>query len=905
MTGSRVLRAAGALLVSSLLAHGGAHAGTTGRITGRVIDQGKQPLAGANVAIPAARTGAVTENDGRYVILNVPAGTYDVRVSLIGYQTVLTQQVVVSADNTTVLDVTLPSTPVPMKEVVVSARRPVVDVNQTSQLATVSRQELNKLPVQELQEVVNLQAGVVDGHFRGGRTGEVQYQVDGVTVNNPYDNTSSLRLDRSLLEEVQVISGTFDAEYGQAMSGVVNAVLRSGTDTFRWDGESYAGGFYFGEGGSRISYFSVDGIKSVEGHRIVPYDFRPADLQNYQLTVSGPTGLPQTNFLATGRFYRSEDWVHGTRRFVPTDTSDFEIKQFNGTGDGETVPLGFSRELSGVAKLTNHTFKNKGFGYQAIWNVIHGRRSNNAFRLNPDGLPEQHTFSIVHGLDFTHTIGKTSFYNVNVRQNYFKYRDMVYDDLNDPRYDRAGAPKGDPDYELGAYVQGVDFTRFTQKTNALVVKGTYESQLNREHHIKVGGEYQYTMLQFGNPGYLVYTNVPGTDRQVLVRIEDEPPKYPALSEYRPVVAAAFAQDDVEWNNLRLRGGLRFDFFDARSFLPSDLANPANSIPGVPQSRLEDTSNKVSFSPRLGVSYPVTRDAALYFAYGHFTQMPALGTMFANANYDKLADLQADPEIEAQIGVIGNPDVKPERTVQYQFGYKQAMTEWLGVDVSAFYKDIRDLLGVEFVSTYNGAEYERLTNVDFGNVVGFTLSLDQHRLGWVSSTADYTWQFAEGNASDPRETATRAEAGEDPRPRLVPLNWDQRHTFNLTVDVAWPHAFSTSAVLRVGSGQPYTPALTAGFAGGIETNSGRKPAGVLLDVRGERPAKVAGNELALFARVFNLFDSRYWNGSVFNSSGSPFYSRYPAADLPTLLDPTRLYAPRRIEIGLSLHGPANP
>src|SRR5262245_14745478 len=259
------------------------------------------------------------------------------------------------------------------------------------------------------------------------------------------------------------------------------------------------------------------------------------------------------------------------------------------------------------------------------------------------------------------------------------------------------------------------------------------------------------MLQFGHPGYLVYTTVPGQMGQVLVRHQDEPPNYPAIAEYRPVMAAAFAQDDIEWNNLRLRGGLRFDFFDARSFVPSDLANPANSIDGAPLSHPVPTSNKISFSPRLGVSYPITRDAALYFAYGHFTQMPALGTTFENADYNVLADLQADPESEAKVGVIGNPDVKPERTVQYQFGFKQAVTEWLGLDVSAFYKDIRSLLGVEFIETYNGAEYARLTNVDFGNVIGLTIALDQRQVGHVTTTLDYTWQMAQGNSSDPRET----------------------------------------------------------------------------------------------------------------------------------------------------------
>src|SRR6185436_10493124 len=128
-----------------------------------------------------------------------------------------------------------------------SAKRPVVDVNLTSSLASINREEIAKLPVQELQEVVNLQAGVVDGHFRGGRIGEVQYQVDGVSVNNAYDNKTTLRLDRSLLQEVQVISGTFDAEYGQAQSGVVNAILKRGSEDFRWNAEVFGGGFFFPE----------------------------------------------------------------------------------------------------------------------------------------------------------------------------------------------------------------------------------------------------------------------------------------------------------------------------------------------------------------------------------------------------------------------------------------------------------------------------------------------------------------------------------------------------------------------------------------------------------------------------------------------------------------------------------
>jgi outer membrane receptor protein involved in Fe transport len=880
-------RAAGVAAYSLLLAVAAqmASAGTTGRLSGHIVDAAKQPLIGVNIAIPAARLGALSNEDGSYSVLNVPAGTYDVRIALLGYQPVVNTGVVVSADNTTTLDVTLKVAPVQMQEVVVKAERPVVDVNQTSQVANISRKQIERLPVQELQDLVNLQAGVVDGHFRGGRAGEVQYQVDGVTVNNPYDNTSSLRLDRSLLEEVQVIQGTFDAEYGQAMSGVVNAVLRSGGDKYEWNGETYAGGYFYSNSGGGGEALIGNRVVEVPGRRAEPFEFRPTDLQSYQLTGSGPLA-GKNRFLVTGRYYRSDDYVRGTRVFVPTDTSDFRTASFTRRGRGDGAARLVAR-WSGVAKLDNHSFQSWNLGYQAILNHIEGQRTNYAFRLNPDGEPSQHTLSIVHGLDVNHTMGKNSYFSATFRQNYFDYRDMAYDDLNDPRYDASGPPKGDPDYEFGAYIQGVDFTRFTQNTNALVAKGIYENQLDRSNHMKLGAEYQYTLLQFGHPGYLVYAS-DTSGMQHLVRHVAEPPDYPAVSEYRPVSAAGFAQDDLEWNNLRLRGGLRFDFFDARTTVPSDPANPTNTIAGAPLSEPVPTSNKLSFSPRLGVSFPVSRDAALFFAYGHFTQMPALGTMFDNADLGVLNKLQAGG---ISYGVLGNPDVKPERTVQYQFGYKQALSDWLGLDVSAFYKDIRDLLGVEFISTYNGAEYARLTNVDFGNVVGFTLTLDQRQKGWMSTRIDYTWQFAQGNSSDPRETATRASAGEDPRPRLVPLNWDQRHTLNLTSDISFPNKLYTSMVLRAVSGQPYTPELAAGFGGGLEANSGRKPAALLLDVRAERPLRMLGLGATPFGRSSTFI--RAFNGFVFTNSQPVLFaisvrgSRHPARSHAVL-------GPRRIK-----------
>jgi outer membrane receptor protein involved in Fe transport len=853
-----------------------AGAGTMGKVSGVVRDAKQQPLAGVNVALIGVPLGAISDLEGRYTILNVPAGTYSIKASLIGHQTTTVTGLSIPADRTTTQDFSLKEEAVALEEVVVSARRPVVELGLTSNIATVTRAEIAKLPVQELAELVELQAGVVDGHFRGGRIGEVQYQVDGVSVNNPYDNKSSLKLDRSVLEEVQVISGTFDAEYGHAMSGVVNSVLRRGQQNFEWSGEMFGGDFYF-PGSTRPQ----------------EYDPAPGSLRNFQLSLSGPAGLPKTLFLLNGRLGGNDGPSYAERRFLPTDRSSPDSNIYRPTGDDDKIPLGYTREWQALGKLTNRSLPGE-LSYQVITNRIEGRRNTWAYRLNPEGLSQQNTWAVVHGFDWTHALNPKTFYRLNVRQNYFDYQDMLYADVFDKRYDAAGPAVNDEGYELDAFIQGADWTRFVQVTNALVLGGSFTRHFAPDHQMKAGVEWQPTYLKFGTPGHLVDSS--GT----VIRKLHEPPDYFKPQEYRPVVGTVYAQDEVEWNDLRLRAGLRFEYFAPKLGVPSDPRNPANSIEGAPQSELVAATRKVTLSPRLGVSYPVTPKSSLFFAYGHFYQMAPLGQIYDNANYDVLANLQASGGRD--FGVLGNPDVKPERTVQYQFGFRQEIKEWLGLDLSLFYKDIRDLLGTEIVTTYNNAEYKRLTNADFGNVIGMTIALDQRAAGPVSSTLDYTWQVAKGNSSDPYETAARVDAQEDPRPRQVYLNWDQRHTLNLTLTVAHPTSYYVSTVLRYGSGQPYTPEIDPSFGGELESNSGRKPASTVVDIRGEKYLGGRPTRWSLFARILNVFDSRYDNGYVFASSGSPYYSRVPTyGDQITLSDPSTYAAPRRIEIGVGWSG----
>ncbi len=895
----RVLWAVRWALANAVLAlacvAGVALAGTTGKLSGRVVDNKKQPLAGVNVVVIGMPLGAASDADGRFLILNIPAGRITVKASLIGYAAVTTQNVEINADNTTRLEVELVESALQMQEVVVSARRPVVEVNRTSNIATVSRQQLQALPVQELQDVVNLQAGVVDGHFRGGREGEVQYQVDGVSVNNAYDNKSTLKLDRSLLEEVEVISGTFDAEYGQAMSGVVNAVLKRGSEKFHWEGEVFSGGPVYHD---TPSIQLLPGI-SLDTRRIVEYRFRPASQQNFQLSLQGPLPPKKTTYLLSGRHYYDENWVHGWHIFNLGDTAGVVNGEYvlKPTGDGEPERLGWSDEYSGVVKVANHALSNVELSWQGLFNVSNAQAVKWQYALLPDGPSKQHTFSFTQGADLTQTLSPTRFYTLSVRQNYYHYRDLAYDSVYDPRYDLYGQPTSPPGFVPAWYVKGVDPTRFEQKTNGAVMKGSFVDQQDKEHQLKVGFEYQLPHVEFGSPGYLSYF-ADSNNVVRLQRITSYSAKYPGVQDYRPVIGAAFGQEELEWNDLTFRGGLRLEYFDARSYIPSDFGNPANSITNVPLSHPVRTTKKVTIAPRLGVSYPISSKASLFFAYGHFYQMPGLGKIFENSDYGRLSDLQAG---SADIPIMGNPDIRPERTVQYQFGYKHAINDWLGLDLTAFYKDIRDLLGTQVLETYNGARYARLSNVDFGNVVGFTLSLTRRSRGLLSANLDYTWQSAQGNSSDPNETADLAAANQDPRPRNVPFDWDQRHTVNLTLTLSHPETFNLSSIVRFSSGQPYTPTITsAGFGGSLELNSGRKPSVLLVDLRGDRRLSLGALPVRGFARVFNLFDNRFDNGFVFASSGDPYYSPYPIKDLGSLLDPTRYYGPRRIELGLSLN-----
>lgn len=857
----------------------------TGKISGKVVDENDEPLIAANVLIDGTNQGAATDLDGYYSILNVRPGTYTLHFKYIGYQTKIISNVVVNADRTTNLDVELKSEIIEGEVVNVIAKKPIIEYNQTSSVKNVSSDEIKALPVQSLTDIINLQAGSVqtsDGqfHMRGGRGGEIQFQVEGISINNPFNNQASLSLDRSIIEEVAVVSGTFDAKYGQAMSGVVNTTLRSGSDQFEFSGEIYGG-----------DYLPMD-------DRLYPNnkDFLPYTIQNYQLTVSGPTYLPNTTFLLSGRRFHNNGYLYGYRRFNPTDKNDLLNSIVYPTGDNKKIALNPYDEWSGQFKITNTSIKNVTISYVGIINDLWGKAYNFAYRLNPDGERNWTTFSINHGLDFTHTLSSAMFYKLSLRHNLYDYKDYKYESIYDSRYFDADAPKSITNYEYGAVIQGIDYTRNIQKTNFGIAKLDFTWQANQSNLIESGIEGQINDLKFGPPGQLVLQSDPNTGIVRLLPKEIDPnnPAFKKVETYHPRQFAAYLQDRIELGDLVVRLGLRYELFDPQAYIPSNLQNPANTIQDVPGSQLIKASIKHTLAPRLGFGFPLTDKSALHFSYGHFYQMPQYSALFENANYQVLEFLTGGATYQQDY--LGNPDLRPEITVQYEVGLKQALSDDLGVDLTFFYKDIRDLLGTEVIETYNFGQYARNTNVDYGNVSGFTISVVKRPTDNIGASIDYSFMYADGNSSDPNETANRALAGQDPRPRDIPFNWDQRHTLNITALYNQQDDFSVSTIIRFASGQPYTPELGVGFATEQEHNSGRKPSYVIVDLRGEKYFTFEKLHFSVFLRVFNLFNQNFINGAVFSDTGSPERSLTLRQGEP--LDPNRFSAPRRIEFGIS-------
>ncbi len=309
----------------------------------------------------------------------------------------------------------------------------------------------------------------------------------------------------------------------------------------------------------------------------------------------------------------------------------------------------------------------------------------------------------------------------------------------------------------------------------------------------------------------------------------------------------------------------------------------------------------SVSPRLGVSFPITDQGIIHFSYGHFFQMPSFQYLYQNSDY-------LVQQGEALTSTMGNPDLEAQRTIMYEIGLQQVIFPNVALDVTAYYRDIRNLLGMEIINTYEGVKYARFTNRDYGNVRGIILSLDKRMADWFAVKIDYTYQFAEGNASDPYSVYNNNQT--DPpietNKQTVPLDWDQRNTVNASITVGDPMDWTAGVIFQYGSGFPYTQDTRVSQGIRFE-NDGTRPPTFNVDLRAEKRFAVGMFNFNVFLLVYNLLDIKN-EVNVNSASGRAnvdLYTEFAGTiyGLNTidqyLNDPTSFSAPRQVRFGVTV------
>lgn len=856
-------------------------AGTTGKITGRAVDAStNKPLPGVNVILNETTLGAATDREGRYTILNVPPGTYVLRCSIIGYKVVEVVDVQVRMDLTTAIDFQLTETVLETGEMVtVTAERPLVQKDITSGLAVVNQEEISTLPVQELNEVLSLQAGITEDasgnlHFRGGRAGEVAFLIDGISVTDPFDRSAALQVENNSVQELVAVSGTFNAEYGQALSGIVDIATREG-------GERLTG---------QLNVYSGDYLSTHDDIFLNVGEVNATAVRNVQGTLSGPVPLfgDKVRFFATGRYFHNDGWLFGRRRFLPSDSSSFEAPDpadwhIEESGDGAIVPMNWRRKYSWHGKISYKLTPAFKLTYTQLGEDVDFQVYNHLFKLNPDGNLKDFENAQTHILSLTHTLSSSSFYTL--RGSYFKkdFRSFVFENPLDERYVNPQLLR-----RIGSsfHTGGTLMDHFSRQTTTWNAKFDFTSQVHPAHQVKAGVDFRSHELEVSDITIRL-------DRDTNFKPVVDPVTTFNNNHYinRPKELAAYVQDKIEWRDMIINLGLRFDLFDPNSVVPVELRDPKGS-PKV------SASIKKQVSPRIGIAYPITDRGVIHASYGHFFQMPAFDFLYQNSEFEIFPGRLASK--------IGNANLEPERTIAYEIGLRQQLGEEIAIDITGYFKDIRNLLGTEINELFTlGDKYARFVNRDFGNVRGITVTLNNRATSLFSFSLDYTLQVAEGNASDPESVFldNQTDPPVETEKRVVPLDWDRTHMLNAQIGLRRRRQWGVNFLVKLWSGLPYTPAAQGTRLLPFE-NSSRRPTQFTVDLRAYRTFVLFGIKYKYYLNVDNLLD-RLSEVIVYSDTGRAGFTltRNPARG-PNTVDeflnrPDFYSAPRQVTAGLEI------
>lgn len=891
-----------------------AYSQTTGSISGSVVDENNLPLVGATVKVQNSGLGAETDGSGEFLILNVDVGSYTLEIRYVGYATQIINNVKVSVDQKTKLGVIKMSTTSEFTtgDIVITAERKGIDVEQSGR--QINQEQIENSGIRGITNLVSKTAGVVQDerggaiNIRGGRNSENSIIVDGVATTNPVDGSSTASVPNSLLQEISVLTGGFGAEYGNALSGVINVTTKSGTEVYTGSVEAQsdvlAGDWIKTKSqGYNLYNISFGGplIPSKDLSRIINF-YGSAERQ--YLGVSNPSWIADQLFPETGVIpnFTKSVWSYSGRLSI--NLSDLK----------KPIPVNFRFGAS----VTNTNQQR----------VLMSFIKENSFR-NPLEKIEDNLF---YGR-ISHNVSSKFFYELQA--NYYSSKNT----LADPFFQDEWFKYGDTNFVPGLAYVGPDpyqnyqgtalnpdpltgnvfrtpysvYNNYDKKEISYIgakLDATYAltTKKSGDHEFKFGGEYRYHTLRKVNFAPIAVANNPKDSlgetqfvpeklwfgRDVLLNsygydIRDQYGTQIVSAEdieaKHPVVAAAYLRDKIDFGDFTVNAGVRMDYLDVATDVlkdPKDLVGADGEL--LTADDYKKSEANISFSPRLGFSFPVTDKTIFTAQFGKFVQIPPLDYLYIN----KLAFKYFFSN--SVQNVAENSALKPERLTSYEVGIKQQVGDYVNLGVSAYYKETVDQIGAYRIAGSDKVPsgYATYFNSDFSVSRGLDFYLSMRRMNRLAVDIAYTLLNASGIGSDPTSKFSLANNPNGELPNVIfPLDYDQRHTGSVNLDYRFggesdvPKGFAGKVLQNLGmnflfsfnSGRPYTVRTLprTGFVDDGDATSTKNGVyrgwNLKIDARIDKTVPIWKTNWNFYIYCTNLLNSEIIN-NVYGATGRP-------------------------------------
>lgn len=800
-----------------------AHAAASGIITGVVLGEQGQPEPFATILVLGTSLGAMTDAEGKFTIKNVPAGTYTLKVLKMGFASQEKSDVVVTAGQTSNLKFVLQEKVVKeLNEINVLGVNKRLERTQSGTKQRVSKENLESLPVDTYQEAIALKAGVVNQggelHFRGGRAGEVAYMIDGIPVRDPLVG-GSVQVATNAVSDSEVLLGGFDAEFGNAQSGIVNISTQEGGTRFAGE-VSYSTDDF---GAPDKTYDNFDRLNIGFGG--------PARIKNLTYFLSFQ-GTFEDGYLKTAE-KRPRQTILDFIKVGPRQNNEFNYQGKLAWKPGPNYKLTFEYlNTHSVGDIYSHTFSRDGFVQTRIdtirttGQIVTRYGQFSAMKEDSTYVPynaAEHTPNLKSDFDqlkmiWNHTLSPETFYTMKLSRVHHASDYRVKD-----QYPWEYWPRWP--YQWYDQITGTtnrffattgDYPNFNERNTITWTWKTDWTHQVGAHRFKSGIEASYNDMRLLSIAYPVAVNSEG-------KIGGARSQY----HYYNPEGSFYLQDRWEHEGMVINAGGRVDIFSVGQQL--DV------------SEVESRSRN-QFSPRLGIAYPISDRDVFSFHYGRFSQIPDRQYIFENRS-------------NSSAQVRGNPNLENETTVSYQAALQHMFTNDVFGQFSVYFKDIFGLLTIREVKAEDTpAPPSTYVNQDYASSRGFDVTLEKRFSHNFSGEVSYGYGMATGVASDPNQQAVSdllyLPISEQP------LDWDQRHTFSAQLLIMEPENWLANIVWSYGSGFPYT--LTPRNERKVDpslTNAGRLPSVTNLNIQAEKHYRFWGQEVKVFFRGNNVLDSR--------------------------------------------------